>query len=135
MMPMALPSVWIALPLSLILPLTVYNFEVNDLHNYYVGTQEVLVHNECIKMKILRDQLATLGIPEPNITQFVESLQKTSKKANLSEVNRALLHQHINSLSDVELKEFVAIVNSAIAKSRHRRLPIKTKTLSIPMVL
>jgi hypothetical protein len=100
-----------------------------------VGTQEVLVHNECIKMKILRDQSATLGIPEPNITQFVESLQKTSKKANLSEVNRALLHQHINSLSDVELKEFVAIVNSAIAKSRHRRLPIKTKTLSIPMVL
>jgi hypothetical protein len=74
MMPMALPSVWIALPLSLILPLTVYNFEVNDLHNYYVGTQEVLVHNECIKMKILRDQSATLGIPEPNITQFVESL-------------------------------------------------------------
>ena len=27
--------------------LTVYNFEVNDLHNYYVGTQEVLVHNTC----------------------------------------------------------------------------------------
>ena len=33
--------------------LTVYNFEVNDLHNYYVGTQEVLVHNDCIKLKAL----------------------------------------------------------------------------------
>ena len=27
---------------------TVYNFEVEKTHNYYVGTEGVLVHNECI---------------------------------------------------------------------------------------
>lgn len=33
--------------------LTVYNFEVNDIHNYYVGTQEVLVHNSCATLEAL----------------------------------------------------------------------------------
>ena len=29
-------------------PITVYNFEVEDYHTYYVGTDGVLVHNKCI---------------------------------------------------------------------------------------
>ena len=29
-------------------PITVYNFEVEDFHTYYVGKQAVLVHNKCI---------------------------------------------------------------------------------------
>lgn len=28
-------------------PITVYNFEVEDYHTYYVGTDGVLVHNAC----------------------------------------------------------------------------------------
>ena len=28
-------------------PITVYNFEVEDYHTYYVGTDGVLVHNSC----------------------------------------------------------------------------------------
>lgn len=28
-------------------PVTVYNFEVEDFHTYYVGKTEVLVHNDC----------------------------------------------------------------------------------------
>ena len=28
-------------------PITVYNFEVEDYHTYYVGTDGVLVHNDC----------------------------------------------------------------------------------------
>ena len=28
-------------------PVKVYNFEVEELHNYYVGTQGILVHNKC----------------------------------------------------------------------------------------
>lgn len=28
-------------------PITVYNFEVEDFHTYYVGKQAVLVHNRC----------------------------------------------------------------------------------------
>lgn len=26
---------------------TIYNFEVEELHNYFVGTEKVLVHNDC----------------------------------------------------------------------------------------
>ena len=29
------------------MPVTVYNFEVEDFHTYYVGDTEVLVHNQC----------------------------------------------------------------------------------------
>ena len=28
-------------------PITVYNFEVEDFHTYYVGSARVLVHNKC----------------------------------------------------------------------------------------
>ena len=28
-------------------PVTVYNFEVEDFHTYYVGESAVLVHNVC----------------------------------------------------------------------------------------
>ena len=28
-------------------PMATYNFEVEDLHNYYVGTEGILVHNSC----------------------------------------------------------------------------------------
>ena len=28
-------------------PVTVYNFEVEDFHTYYVGNSSVLVHNDC----------------------------------------------------------------------------------------
>ena len=30
-------------------PITVYNFEVEDFHTYYVGNNSVLVHNMCAK--------------------------------------------------------------------------------------
>ena len=31
-------------------PITVYNFEIEDFHTYYVGESAVLVHNACQKM-------------------------------------------------------------------------------------
>ncbi len=31
-------------------PETTYNFEVEDFHTYFVGTNEVLVHNACLKV-------------------------------------------------------------------------------------
>ena len=31
-------------------PVTVYNFEVEDYHTYFVGTTSVLVHNKCDKL-------------------------------------------------------------------------------------
>ena len=30
-------------------PVTVYNFEVEDFHTYYVGTDSALAHNVCMK--------------------------------------------------------------------------------------
>ena len=33
-------------------PVTVYNFEVEDWHTYFVGTNRILVHNECSLTKI-----------------------------------------------------------------------------------
>ncbi len=40
-------------------PVTVYNFEVEGFHTYYVGDTEVLVHNECGSAK--KAQLPTKG--------------------------------------------------------------------------
>ena len=28
-------------------PVTVYNFEVDNLHNYFIGSESILVHNKC----------------------------------------------------------------------------------------
>ena len=33
-------------------PVTVYNFEVEDFHTYYVSEQKVLVHNTCASIKV-----------------------------------------------------------------------------------
>ncbi len=40
-------------------PVTVYNFEVEDFHTYYVGEDSVLVHNECRLAK--KEKLPTKG--------------------------------------------------------------------------
>ena len=36
-------------------PVTVYNFEVEDFHTYYVGEGSILVHNMCAKLKQPKD--------------------------------------------------------------------------------
>lgn len=36
-------------------PVTVYNFEVEDFHTYYVGSEPVLVHNKCSQDNPLSD--------------------------------------------------------------------------------
>ena len=33
-------------------PVTVYNFEVEDFHTYYVGENEILVHNKCFRGRL-----------------------------------------------------------------------------------
>ena len=57
--------------------LTVYNFEVNNLHNYYVGTQEVLVHNDCIKVSLTRtlcEELEDLFTDKAKFIKFAQAL-------------------------------------------------------------
>lgn len=43
--------------IELAVPIAVYNFNVNDFHNYYVGEGKVLVHNRCSEIpdKIMKE--------------------------------------------------------------------------------
>ena len=34
-------------------PVTTYNFEVEDFHTYYVGEENVLVHNKCTRKALI----------------------------------------------------------------------------------
>lgn len=40
----------------------VYNFEVKDNHNYYVGSSSILVHNDCGDLQVLKDKLISDNI-------------------------------------------------------------------------
>ena len=51
-------------------PVAVYNFEVADLHTYYVGDTEVLVHNDCKSVRIGQEGEKASGIIKN--TQSVE---------------------------------------------------------------
>lgn len=43
-------------------PVTVYNFEVQDLHTYFVGQVSILVHNTCALDDVLQDATDTTRI-------------------------------------------------------------------------
>ena len=42
-------------------PISTYNFEVEDYHNYFVGDSSVLVHNRCLTNKEAQQAAANLG--------------------------------------------------------------------------
>ncbi len=46
-------------------PVTVYNFEVEDFHTYYVGKNSILVHNTCGK-RFNPDQQAVIELAKKN---------------------------------------------------------------------
>ena len=49
-------------------PITVYNFEVEDFHTYYVGDTSVLVHNKCNNECLSPENRVGTGSPENNGT-------------------------------------------------------------------
>ena len=59
-------------------PVTVYNFEVEDWHTYFVSENNVLVHNTCnadfIKHDIYNDMRNKLG--EKGANQFISAMNK-----------------------------------------------------------
>ena len=59
-------------------PITVYNFEVEDYHTYYVGTDGVLVHNSC------GDSLDTISTGRTKPNNLQEKLAMESAKSNPS---------------------------------------------------
>lgn len=109
--------------------LTVYNFEVNDLHNYYVGTQEVLVHNTCATLENLAGKLAPpltakaaenlikdfensfvrSGIPKVDRTNFYEQIldNLNTNKLSAADVN-ALLSEFNSSAISLNVKKYLA---------------------------
>ena len=44
-------------------PVTIYNFEVEDFHTYYVGDASILVHNLCTKKAAMREAKRSVNIP------------------------------------------------------------------------
>ena len=63
-------------------PVSVYNFEVEDWHTYFVGTSNILVHNKCGLTKISDSYLKKKGLNAHKIKYDV-----LGKKAQISRYN------------------------------------------------
>jgi hypothetical protein len=102
--------------------LTVYNFEVNDIHNYYVGTQEVLVHNSCATLEALEGKgvskkrivdfetsFINSGISIADRTKFYQKIlaDLNSNKLTNADVNR-LMAEFASPSFDPKIKKFLA---------------------------
>jgi hypothetical protein len=101
--------------------LTVYNFEVENLH-YYVGTQEVLVHNSCATLEALEGKgvsnkrivafenaFVNSGISIADRTKFYQKIldDLNSNKLNTADVNR-LMAEFASTNFDPKIKKFLA---------------------------
>jgi Pretoxin HINT domain/Fibronectin type III domain len=58
---------------------TVYNFEVENTHNYYVGTEGVLVHNDCIALDKKLIELSYFDLAD-DIEKLCINVEKTVEK-------------------------------------------------------
>ena len=68
-------------------PVTVYNFEVEDFHTYYVSEQKVLVHNTCA---------ATA-----KNTQVVKSSNQTLKGTSINSKNIRFSQSSVNDAKEI----------------------------------
>ena len=80
-------------------PITVYNFEVEDFHTYYVGDTSVLVHNKCSNGSVGKrntpDQDALIqiakehkrGVSEAEANILVEWAEELGVKTHLPETH------------------------------------------------
>ena len=55
-------------------PATVYNFQVEDYHTYYVG-KGILVHNTCTRRAAMRKAKRSVNIPMSATPDYVESVK------------------------------------------------------------
>jgi hypothetical protein len=81
---------------------TVYNFEVEKTHTYYVGTEGVLVHNNCgvEALKKIKDALNTISVDEWKTFQDL----LINSKATTAE--RLVFYKELAKLDDAILKAF-----------------------------
>ena len=96
--------------------LTVYNFEVNDFHNYYVGTQEVLVHNTCVINAALCQSLSDLeakliadGLDPVIAKQRIIALKKSFIGSNITTTQRITLFNKVIEL-DLDKADFDRLI-------------------------
>ena len=98
--------------------LTVYNFEVNDLHNYYVGKQEVLVHNTCATLENLAGKLAP-PLSADAATTLIKDLENSLRKANISPAERTKFYEQVfndlntNKLTSSDINRLLAEFSSS----------------------
>ncbi len=72
-------------------PITTYNFEVEDYHTYYVGDNEVLVHNKCFRGELMeatnRSKSAAKGYDAHHV--FPQKFGDKFEKAGFTDWNDA----------------------------------------------
>ena len=64
-------------------PVTVYNFEVEDWHTYFVGADKILVHNKCSLTKIKDSFLKKNGLDAHSIKREVLGRNAKISRYNL----------------------------------------------------
>jgi hypothetical protein len=74
--------------------LTVYNFEVENLHNYYVGTQEVLVHNDCVTLENLARKLNPPLSPD-DATTLIKDFENSFVRSGITKIERTDFYTRI----------------------------------------
>ena len=87
-------------------PETVYNFQVEDYHTYYVGSAGVLVHNaDCGKSKVLDDEggKKTNSIMD-EVFDGTGAYSGKLEKVNSSDANADMLAERIDGESRVKFK-------------------------------
>jgi Pretoxin HINT domain/A nuclease of the HNH/ENDO VII superfamily with conserved WHH len=104
---------------------TVYNFEVEKTHNYYVGTEGVLVHNDCLFNNVRRH--AKRGVTEFEEAQkFVQHLRSFTKeelevfykatKDNFTDDQFAIFIKEFNAESNIAFRQGI-VRDPALAKA------------------
>ncbi|WP_343346260.1 polymorphic toxin-type HINT domain-containing protein [Terrisporobacter petrolearius] len=73
-------------------PITVYNFEVEDFHTYFVSDINVLVHNRCNQTFIDKQKKGTPNNNKAQNKQFNDVV----KKLKLNKKQRRQLHDEIS---------------------------------------
>ena len=71
---------------------TTYNFEVEDNHNYYVGNDKILVHNDCSGNDI-SDELFN---PRENADEYVEYMYRNKNQKAFHQKSGQHIGQYIS---------------------------------------
>jgi hypothetical protein len=98
--------------------LTVYNFEVENLHNYYVGTQEVLVHNSSATLENLAGKLNPPLSPDAAKT-LIKDFENSFVRSEITRAertdfyNRILADLNSSKLSTTDVSTLLTEFNSS----------------------